>query len=104
MYWITKGVSFEHMETANTLYEIAKKTPVQLLNECIELGDENGRVLTVDQLTTHALSGKPHKDKFLYRLNNVFSQLGKFPNLLKWDTQKTSRFTEWLEAGREFLG
>jgi len=62
--WITNGVSFEHMETANTLYEMAKKTPEQLLNECIELCDGQGRVLTVDQLTAHALGKSRIKTRF----------------------------------------
>ena len=102
--WITAGAGFEHMETANTLYEMAKKTPKQLMDEAVNFGDGQGRVMTVDQLTAHALGEKPHKDKFLYRLNTVFSQLGKYPTLLKWNAEKTGRFTKWLEAGREFLG
>ena len=102
--WIENGISFEHMETANTLAEIAKKTPKQLLDECIELGDETGRVLTVDQLTSHALGEQIRKDSVMYRINNLFSELGKFPARLKWDVEKTTRFTKWLDAGREFLG
>ena len=102
--WITAGAGFEHMETSNTLAELAKKTPKQLMDEAVDLGDGKGRVMTVDQLTVHALGEKPHKDPFLYRLNNVFSQLGKFPTLLKWDENKTGRFHKWLDAGREFIG
>ncbi len=102
--WIENGAGFEHMETANTYAEIAKKTPKKLMDECIEYGDENGRVMTVDQLITHALGEQPRKDPVLYKMNNLFSQLGKFPHLLKWGVEKTSRFTLWLDAGREFLG
>lgn len=102
--WVEAGAWMEHLETANTLAETAKKTPKQLMDEAVNLGDENGNTMTVEQLTTHALGEKPRKDTVFYRMNNLFSELGKFPLRLKWDTEKTGRFTKWLDAGREFLG
>jgi hypothetical protein len=102
--WVEAGAWMEHIEVANTLAEIAKKTPKQLMEECVNLGDETGKTMTVEKLTAHALGEQPRKDPVFYRLNNLFSQLGKFPTLLKWDTEKTGRFTKWLDAGREFLG
>lgn len=102
--WIEAGAWMDHIETANTLAEIAKKTPKQLMDECVDMGDENGKTMTVEQLTAHALGELPRKDTVMYRMNNLFSQLGKFPSLLKWGAEKTTRFTTWLEAGREFLG
>lgn len=100
--WIENGVSWEHIENANQLAELAKKTPKQLLNECIEYGDENGRVMTVEQLITHALGEKP-KSPFIARLGFLFERLGKYPTLLGWAEEKTNRFNSWVEAGREFL-
>lgn len=100
--WINNGVSFEHMETANQLAEVAKKKPKQLIEECIEYGDEHGRVMTVEQLMTHALGEKP-KSPFISRLGFLFERLGKFPTLLGWAEDKTNRFNDWIEAGREFL-
>lgn len=102
--WVEAGAWMDHLEAANSLAEIAKKTPKQLMDEAVDLGDENGSTMTVEQLTAHALGEKPRKDPVLYRMNNLFSQLGKFPHLLKWGIEKTNRFTSWLDAGREFLG
>ena len=99
---INSGVSWEHIETANLLAEKAKKTPKQLLVECVQFGDENGRVMTVEQLVTFALGETP-KHPFIARLGFIFEQLGKFPTRLGWDETKTSRYIAWLEVGREFL-
>jgi len=100
--WIDEGVGFEHMETANTLAEMAKKTPKQLLDECISLGDGEGKVMTVDQLVAFAL-GEQKRDPALFRVNTLLSRLGRFPELLKWSSDKREKFTVWLDAGREFF-
>ncbi len=100
--WIYEGVGFEHMETANTLAETAKKTPKQLLDECISLGDGEGKVMTVDQLVAFAL-GEQKRDPALFRVNTLLSRLGRFPDLLKWGSDKREKFTAWLDAGREFF-
>jgi hypothetical protein len=100
--WISNHIGFEHMETANTLAELAKKTPKQLLNECKEYGDEHGKVMTVDQLTTHAL-GEQKREPALFRVNVLLSRLGRFPELLNWASDKRAKFTSWLDAGREFF-
>ena len=101
--WIENGVSFEHMETANTLAQLAKKTPKKLLDECIELGGHTGnKTMTVDELTAHAL-GEKKQEPVLFRVNDLLSRLGKFPTLLKWDSSKSEKFNSWLEAGREFF-
>lgn len=100
--WIAGGVGFEHMETANMLADVAKKTPKQLINEALDLGDENGKVMTVDQLTAHAL-GEQKRDPVFFRVNNLLSRLGNFPMLLKWGQDKTDKYNKWLEAGKEFF-
>lgn len=100
--WIEEGVGFEHMETANALAETAKKTPKQLLDECISLGDGEGKVMTVDQLVAFAL-GEQKRDPALFRVNTLLSRLGRFPDLLKWGSDKREKFTAWLDAGREFF-
>ena len=100
--WFEAGVGFEHLETSNTLAELAKKTPKQLMNEAVDLGDENGKVMTVDQLTSHAL-GERKADPALFRVNVLFSRLGRFPTLLKWGEEKTGKYNQWVEAGREFF-
>jgi len=100
--WTEAGAGQEHLETANTLAELAHKTPKQLMIEAVTLGDEVGKVMTVDQLTSHALGEKKHEPA-LFRVNTLLSRLGRFPALLKWGTEKTERYTSWLEAGREFF-
>ncbi len=100
--WIEQGAGFEHLETSNTLAELAHKTPKQLMNEAVDLGDGNGKVMTVDQLTSHALGEQKHEPA-LFRVNALLSRLGRFPSLLKWGTEKTDKYNQWLEAGREFF-
>lgn len=100
--WIEAGVGFEHLETANNLAELAKKTPKQLLDECITYGDETGRVLTVEKLMTLAL-GEQKREPALFRVNGLLSRLARFPDLLKWGNDKREKFTAWLDAGREFF-
>lgn len=100
--WIENRISFEHMETANTLAELAKKTPKQLLNEAMNLGDENGQPMTVDRLTAFAL-GEQKREPALFRVNTILSRLGRFPLLLKWSSEKTDKFNSLMEAVREFF-
>ena len=100
--WFEEGAGHEHLETANTLAELAKKTPKQLMNEAVDLGDQHGKVMTVDQLTSHAL-GERKAEPALFRVNTILSRLGRFPLLLKWGDEKTNKYNQWLEAGREFF-
>lgn len=99
---IMAGVGFEHMETANALAETANKKPLQLLNEAVELGGENGRPMTVEQLISFALGEKP-RSPILQRVTFWMERLGKFPTLLKWDDDKSHRYQIWLDAGMEFF-
>lgn len=104
MYWLSNRVSFAHIETANQYAEIAKKTPAQLLDEAIQLGDETGETMTVSKLIAFALGEKKHEPA-TFRANALFSRLGKFPNLFGWAQDKTEKFNQWLDYGRkEFLG
>lgn len=103
VYWIANGVSFDHLEKANALAEIAQKTPAALLDEAIDLGNASGETMTVRELVGHALGevAQPMKP-FTYRRAVIWNQLGKFPTD-GWDDGKVSRFNEWREAGKEFL-
>lgn len=100
--WFRNGIFFHHIETANRLQHIAKKTARQLLNECYQLGDENGKTMTVKKLEAHALGEKvslPPSDKVSWALRS----LGNFPTLLKWDEVKTARFNELMDEIRKLL-
>lgn len=101
-YWIDNGVSFDHMEKAAQLAEIAHKTPARLLDECIDPGNANGDTMTVKELIAFALGEKP-KPRHTLGLVVMFDRLRKFPTNYGWDIEKTTRFTSWLDAGKEFL-
>lgn len=104
IYWITNGVSFDHLETANRLAEVAKKTPAQLLNEAIDPGNATGATMTVKELKSHALGeiNNTHKP-YIYKLIVFFERLGKLPSEYNWGIEKTDRFMSWLGSGKEFL-
>jgi len=100
IYWIANGVGFSHIENANALQEIAKKPAAQLLTECITLGNEHGKTMTVNELIVFAL-GEKKKDPVFFRVNALFGRLGKLPSLLGWANEKVVKFNQWLDYGRE---
>lgn len=100
--WVRNGVGFSHIETANRLQHIAKKSARQLLDECYQLGDASGRTMTVEKLEAHALGEKvmkPVPDK----INWVLRSLGKFPSLLGWDEVRVVKFNALMEQIRELM-
>jgi len=98
-YWLKNKVSFDHIRTANELAEIAKTTPKDLLDKCIELGDENGNTMTVKQLEAFALGGVK-RDPIFFRIGALFSRLEKFPVLLGWDAEKSAEFNQSVQEIR----
>ena len=100
--WIAKGLWLGHLERANTIAEFAGRTPKKLLDEAIEKGDETGKPMTIDKMTTFALGDKPFPTA-LFRFNVTLSKLGRIPNLAKWDEEKATRWTDWLNQGLEFF-
>jgi len=101
-YWIKNGVGFSHIDMANVLQHKAKKPALQLLNECIALGNENGKTMTVNELIVFAL-GEKKQEPVLYRVTAMFERMGKFPTLLGWGMEKITKYNTWLDAGREFF-
>jgi len=102
--WLSSGLSFDHLETANRLAEAAKKTPAQLLNEAIDPGNATGETMTVDELAVYAIGELPHNSRrAVIQMTIMFDRLRKFPTRFKWDEIKTGRFTDWLDLGKEFL-
>lgn len=100
--WIVQGISFDHMETANSLAEIAHKAPADLLHEAINPGNATGETMTVKELQAHALGERPMPAP-MYWVNKVFTALGNFPIRWNWSDEKKQRWNEWLEQGKEFL-
>jgi hypothetical protein len=87
--WISHGVSFDHIRTANELAEIAHKTPAKLLDECIDPGNSEGKVMTVDELELLAL-GEKKRNPAAVQINYLFDRLGKLAN--GWDERKQTAF------------
>jgi len=102
MYCIESGASFDHIETANQLAEIAHKAPKDLLYEAIDPGNATGETMTVKELQAHALGERPMPAP-MYWVNRLFTSIVGVPQRLNWDGEKTSRFHEWLEVGKEFF-
>lgn len=102
IYWIRNGVSFDHIENANDLAELAHKTACQLLNECIDPGNATGETMTVREMMALAL-GERNPNPPVFRFNVLYSQLLKFPTQLKWGDEKTRQYEAWLDEGRKFF-
>jgi hypothetical protein len=100
--WLTDGISFDHISTANELAEIAHKTPVQLLNEAINPGNAEGKTMTVKELEAYALGEKIITPEYVQGMNWL-RRLADLPARYNWVAEKTQRFTTWLEQGKEFF-
>jgi hypothetical protein len=101
--WIENGISFDHLEKANTLAELAHKTPAQLLDEAVEFGNGTGAPMTVRELTSHAMSEVPSALKAItYRRVSIYQQLSRFPTD-GWSEEKQARFIKWRDEGKEFI-
>jgi hypothetical protein len=102
-HWLSGGLSFDHLATANRLAEAAHKTPEQLLDEALDPGNANGGPMTVDELATFATGELPHSDRArTYRIVLMFDKLQKAIYQVSWDASKQTRFTDWWSAGEEF--
>ena len=100
--WLANGLSFDHLETANQLGEIAHKAPADLLHEAIDPGNATGDAMTVRELVSHALGERPMPTP-MYWVNRLFTSIVGVPQRLNWNDEKTSRFHDWLEAGKDFF-
>lgn len=103
VYWLSNGLSFDHLAAANRLAEAARKTPARLLNEAIDPGNATGAPMTVDELEVFATGELPHSERArTYRIVLMFDKLQKAIYQASWDVAKQSRFTDWWSAGEEF--
>jgi hypothetical protein len=100
--WIVRGISFDHMETANSLAEIAHKAPADLIHEAIDPGNATGETMTVKELQAHALGERPMPAP-MYWVNRALSSFGGIPQRMNWNEEKTQRWNEILEQIREFF-
>jgi len=101
--WLDAGISFEHLETASQYADVAHKTPKRLLDECISLGDAAGKIMTVENLTSHAVGEREDRPE-AYQAINLISRLLNIPQKMKWDDEKLSRWNDWIKLGKEFFG
>lgn len=104
VYWLSNGLSFDHLEKANAVAELAKRTPADLLNEAIDVGNADGKTMTVDEMVSFALGvvDKPRRS-VIHHFIPLYERLGKFPSRFRWDEEKTRRYFSWLDNGKEFF-
>jgi len=103
--WVKNGLSFDHIERANDLQNVkeCQYDAAHILDAAFQLGNKNGKRMTVTEMETFALGEKDRTGGISRMFSSLLHKLGEFPNKFKWDSEKTSRFTQWLDAGREFL-
>lgn len=103
VYWLSNGLSFDHLETANKLAEAARKTPAKLLDQAIDPGNGSGDPMTVKELTAFACGELPQSTSYrTLKLVAEFERLKKVLYKQDWKPDKLARFDEWWSAGEEF--
>ena len=111
--WVDRGITFDHIETANSIAELARRKPIEIIEATYELGNETGKLMTVEQMTSWAL-GEREMPKGHILFSQLFERLGKFPNGLEWSDEKMEawkcltdefkrRATPFFEKGKSWL-
>ena len=100
--WLENGISFDHLDNANQLAEIAHKAPADLLNEAVDPGNATGETMTVRELQSYALGERPMPAP-MYWVNRLFDSLCKSPTRWQWSEEKAQRWSEWIDQGKEFF-
>lgn len=98
-YWLSNGLSFDHIDAANYYAEKKNMTPLALLDFAIENGDEYGRTMTVKQMVAFAGGEKSYTPAL--SANVLLGRLGKFPKIFGWSVEKTARFQTAMDRIRE---
>lgn len=99
IYWIDSGVSFDHLEKANTHAEAKQMTPAQLLDFAVE------EKMTVDEMVSFALGEKETPAHTVQAKRWFIKALGwleKVSQRAGWDVKKQERYNEWIKEGWEF--
>lgn len=103
-YWTDNGLSFDHIENANWAQNQCTMYGDQILDAAIELGNENGKVMTVDEMLTFALGGNIQKPEVYPLVNTLSKWLTKIPlKFPHWEPSKVSRVKELIQQLMEEL-
>lgn len=99
-YWLTKGLGWEHLDEAPSLADQTGRTAKELLDEAIEIGGKNGRVMSVKEMRNFAL-GETQKKKVKngYHIEKFVNVLVK--NCIKflgWTDEKVTGFENDIRA------
>lgn len=105
IYLINNGVSYDHMEKAHLVSELAGyNDPLMLLEAAVEVGNEEGKTMTVKEMTSFALgSVDGNRKNPIYHFLPLYERLGKFPTRYGWDEQVTKSYMSWLDDGKRFF-
>ena len=95
--WIKGGLSFDHIEKANTLQKYCQFTSEQILDAAIDLGGKNGKRMTVKEMTAFALGENVPLPPTYDFVKTLSGWLTKIPLKFKeWDSTKVYRVTELI--------
>lgn len=100
--WINADVAWEHFATAHDIAETAKKSPGQLLDECVALGDGHGKTMTVHDMIAFAL-GEQAASPESYAAFGCLSRLAEIPVKLGWNETKVKRLAKLIVEIKELL-
>lgn len=99
---INAGVGLEHFQTAKNLAELAHKTPRQLLDEAVTLGNAHGETMTVEEMTAHAIGEHAPRPE-TFAAMGWLSRLAELPARLKWDAGKAAKLKDLIEQIKELM-
>ena len=97
--WILKGVSFDHIARANSLSVNVPGAPdpAGILDLAIVVGGENGKTMTVEEMTLLIVGGQKMRPA-MYLMNVILEKVANFAKKLDWPDEKRTAFEQaWIE-------
>ena len=104
--WIKGGLSFDHIEKANDLQNepTCKYDAAQLLDAAILFGNENGKRMTVREMTAFALGEKDGQTSPNYGILKTLNRwIAELPRRFTWSAEKVTRFTALIDEIKGML-
>lgn len=104
-YWIEeKGLSFDHIEKANSAQNHCTMYADQILDAAIELGNGNGKVMTVKEMVAFALGGNVKKAAQFAFINTLSKWLRIIPvKFSEWDAAKVEEAKSLINRLMELM-
>jgi hypothetical protein len=100
---IHAGFTFDHFEKAQMYASAKQMTPPELITACLDMGNGEGKIMTVDEMTSFALGEKDTTGADSRNFRKWYDKLVQLPTAYKWDAEKKLRYLDWLKIGWEFF-